>query len=122
MNKLSEVISCAPVTTWLPLTNYQQYTATARAGDASPLDSVTIQLRKATDSSGTNATDHGSPVTFTPSGSVSVRAEDLGDFSSSLQYTHVSASVTDEDSPNSVTSYGIASDPRYQGLDVVTGE
>lgn len=119
MKKFSEVACFAPVTTWLPLANYQQYTAFARAGDASPLDSVTIQLRKATDSSGTNATDHGSPVTLTPTGGVSVRAEDLGDFSASLQYTHVSAVVTDEDSPNSVTSAAIVTEPRYQGKDVL---
>lgn len=119
MNKFSEVACGAPVTTWLPLANYQQYTAFARAGDTSPLDSVTIQLRKATDGSGTNAANHGSAVTAAPTAAASVRAEDLGDFADGVPFTHVSATVTDEDSPNSVTSYGIVTDPRYQGVDVL---
>lgn len=119
MQKFSEIACAGPVTDWFPLDNYQQYTAFARAGDVSPLDSVTIQLRKATDASGTNATDHGDPVTFTPTGGVSVRAEDLGDFSADLQYKYVSAVVTDEDSPNSVTSYAVLTDPRYQGVDAL---
>jgi len=113
MNKFSEISTFRPVTTWVPLTNFQQYTAYAEAGDASPLDDVTIQLRKATDASGTNAANHGSAVTAAPRASASVRAEDLGDFSTSLQYTHVSASVSDEDSPNTLTSAGILTDPRF---------
>lgn len=119
MQKFSEIACAAPVTTWMPLDNYQQYTAFARAGDVSPLDTVTVQLRKATDSSGTNAANHGSAVSLTPTGGVSVRAEDLGDFSASLQYKYVSAVVTDEDSPNTVTSYAVLTDPRYQGRDAL---
>jgi len=119
MKKFSEVACAGPVTTWFPLDNYQQYTAFARAGDVSPLDTVTIQLRKATDAGGSNATNHGDPVNLTPTGGVSVRAEDLGDFSATLQYKYVSAVVTDEDSPNTVTSYAVLTEPRYQGKDAL---
>lgn len=111
MNKLSEVIVGVPVTTWVPLTNYQQYTAVARAGDVSPRNGVTIQLRKATDSSGTGATNHGSAVTDDDRAEASLFAADIGD------YTHVSATVTDQDSPNTVTSFAILSDPRFAALD-----
>lgn len=115
MRKLNEVAAYLPVTTWVPLTNYQSYTAFARAGSASPLDDVTIQLRKATDASGTNAANHGSAVTAAVTAGVSVRAEDLGNFSASLPYKYVSAVVTDEASPNTVTSAAILTDPRYAG-------
>lgn len=111
MNKLSEKIVGVPVTTWVSLKNYQQYTAVARAGDVSPRNGVTIQLRKATDASGTGATNHGDPVTADNHAEASLFAADLGD------YTHVSATVTDEDSPNTVTSFGILSDARYPALD-----
>lgn len=111
MNKLSEKIVGVPVTTWVPLTNFQQYTVVARAGDTSPLDDVTIQLRKATDASGTGATNHGSAVTAAGHAEASLFAADIGD------YTHVAATVTDEDSPNSVTSFAILSDARYPALD-----
>lgn len=108
MNKLAEVVEGYPVTTWVPLTNYQQYTALARAGDVSPRNGVTVQLRKATDSSGTGATNLGSAVTGDNFANASARAEDLGD-----GYTHVSATVTDDDSPNTVTSFAVLSDPRF---------
>lgn len=108
MNKFAEIAEGYPVTTWVPLTNYQQYTALARAGDVSPRNGVTIQLRKATDSSGAGATNLGSAVTGDDWANASCRAEDLGD------YTHVSATVTDQDSPNTVTSFAVLTDPRYQ--------
>lgn len=117
MNKLAEKIVGAPVTTWVSLKNYQQYTAVARCGTASPLDDVTIQLRKATDASGANATNIGSAVTAKTHAEASLRAEDLGDFSATVPYAFVSASVSDEASPNTVTSYAVLSDARYPALD-----
>lgn len=113
MNKLGEVIRGKPSTEWAKLDNYQQYTCVADAGTASPLDSVTVQLRKATAAGGTNATNHGTAVTGFGFANASLRAEDLGEFSAGVPYTHVSAVVTDAASPNTVTSFGILSDPRY---------
>ncbi len=115
MNKLGEVTTYYPVGTWVPLTNYQQYTAFARAGTASPLDDVTVQLRKATSAGGAGATNHGSAVTAKVAANASLRAEDLGTDGSGVPYTHVSAVIADEASPNTVTSAAILSDPRYAG-------
>lgn len=113
MNKLGEVIRGNPSTEWVPLNNYQQYTCVADAGTASPTDQVTVQLRKATSAGGANAANLGDPVTGYGFANASARAEDLGNFNASTPYTHVSAVVTDAASPNTVTSFGIRSDPRY---------
>jgi len=122
MNKLGEVIRGNPSTEWVALSNYQQYTCVADAGTASPTDQVTVQLRKATSSGGANAANHGTAVTGYGFANASLRAEDLGEFSSGVPYTHVCAVVTDAASPNTVTSYGIRSDARYpEGLSGPTG-
>lgn len=92
--------------TWVSLAKYREYVATARAGTVSPLDDVTIQLRKATNSSGANATNHGSAVTAAGFAATSVRDDELGNYNSdpSTPFTHVSATISDEASPNTVHS------------------
>lgn len=115
MNKFTEVAAFYPVSTWVPLANYQQYSAFARAGTASPTDSVTVQLRKATNAGGSNAANQGAAVTGHPHAETSVRAEDLGNFSAGVPFTHVSAVVTDAASPNTVVSAGILTQPRFAG-------
>lgn len=92
------------VTEWVSLADYAQYLVGVRAGDVSPRNGVTVQLRKATSSGGAGATNHGSAVTADDRVQVSCRASELGQDGSGVQYTHVSATVTDEDSPNSYTA------------------
>ena len=90
--------------TWVSLAKYREYVVMARAGTASPTDDVTIQLRKATDASGSNPANHGSAVTAAGFACTSVRDDELGDFAAGTPYTHVSATITDEASPNTVHS------------------
>lgn len=91
-------------TTWVELSKYREYVALARSGTASPTDDVTIQLRKATSSGGANAANHGSAVTGAGFAATSVRDDELGDFAAGVPFTHVSAVITDEASPNTVNS------------------
>ena len=89
---------------WVSMADYAQYLVAVRAGDVSPRNGVTIQLRKAINSGGTGATNHGSAVTADDRLQASLRASELGQDGSGVQYTHVSAVITDEDSPNTYTA------------------
>lgn len=108
-SRLNEQATPSLVTTWVSLADYREYTVFAAAGAASPLDDVTIQLRKATSSAGANATDHGAAVTNNAQASATLLAEDIGEFSAGVPFTHVSATVTDEASPNVVQSLALRS-------------
>lgn len=107
----SALISAA--TSWVAMASHREYSVMALAGDVSPRNGVTIQLRKATDGSGTNATNVGSAVTADDQAIASAFAADLGEFSAGVPYTHFSATVTDQDSPNTVVSLAIRRGARY---------
>jgi hypothetical protein len=103
------------------MANHFQVTAIATQVDADSPETVTVQLRKATDASGTNAADFGTAGTGTSSATDSnihaVQTEwsdDLGFHASGLPFTHVSAVVSDDATPES-DAYGVVvrSDPRY---------
>lgn len=91
-------------TAWLSVANAREYAVAVLAGDVSPRNGVTIQFRKAINSGGSGATNHGSAVTADDRLIASILAADLGADGSGNPYTHVSATVTDEDSPNTFTA------------------
>lgn len=97
-------------TEWVSMADYAQYLVAVRAGDVSPLNGVTIQFRKATSAGGAGATNHGSAVTADDRAQASLRASELGQDGSGVQYTHVSATVTDQDSPNTFTALAFRAD------------
>lgn len=107
--RLNEQATPDLVSSWVSMADYREYTAFAVAGDVSPRNGVTIQLRKATDASGTGAANHGSAVTADDRCSATLLAEDLGQTGGGVQYTHVSATVTDQDSPNTYTALAFRS-------------
>lgn len=90
--------------TWVKMDQAREYCVVARAGTASPADDVTIQLRKATSSGGAGAVNHGAAVTAAGFAAASALAQDLGVDGSNVQYTHVSAVVSDETSPNAYSA------------------
>lgn len=90
--------------TWVSLAKYREYVVMVRAGAASPADDVSIQLRKATSAGGANAANHGSLVTAAGFACTSVRDDELGDFAAGTPYTHVSATLSDETSPNALAA------------------
>ena len=113
-SKTTEILSLpALATSWLSVADYREYIVAAVAGDVSPLNGVTIQLRKATSSGGANAANQGDAVTFDDAGYASLNVEDLGETGGGVQYTHVSATVTDQDSPNTVTALAFRAKPRF---------
>ncbi|GIK49598.1 MAG: hypothetical protein BroJett013_22950 [Alphaproteobacteria bacterium] len=111
-SRLNEQATPDLSTSWVSMAAYREYTVFGVAGDVSPRNGVTIQLRKATSAGGANATNHGSPVTADDRVSATLLADELGQNGSGVQYTHVSAVVTDEDSPNTFTALAFRSRPR----------
>lgn len=111
-SKLSEVAVASLVTEWVSMADHNQYSVFARAGDVSPRNGVTIQLRKALNSSGSGAVNHGSAVTADDQVGATLLASELGVDGAGVQYTHVAAIVTDQDSPNSYTALALRSSPR----------
>jgi len=99
--RLSELIKTADPAVWNPISGMKAVTGIVRALYASsPSNEVTIQLRKATDVAGSNAANLGSSVTGDYAAAVTALIEELGSFNASTPYTHVSATITDEKSPN----------------------
>lgn len=103
------------VTAWTPIADAREYGVLVLAGDVSPINGVTVQFRKATSSGGAGATNHGSAVSADDRLITSILAADLGVDGSGVQYTHVSATVTDQDSPNSYTALAVLADLKDNG-------
>ena len=99
------------ISEWVSMADFRKYLVAVRAGDVSPLNGVTIQLRKATSSGGAGATNHGSAVTADDRAMAELNAEDLGQVGG-VQYSHVQATVTDQDSPNTYTALAFRGDGR----------
>jgi hypothetical protein len=107
-NKLTEVISVVAggVDTWTPMAQAKEFVVVATAAGASPAANITIQLRKATAVGGTNATNHGTAVTASGAAKAQLFAADLGEFSAGVPFTHVSAVITDDVSPDQAHAVG----------------
>jgi hypothetical protein len=92
--KLTERLAFSAPAEWVSMAEYRKVLAAASADAASPPVQVSVQLRKATDASGTNAANLGSAVT---SGDVAVAEADVSDLGATVGgvlYTHVSATIT----------------------------
>lgn len=99
--RLAELVRIADPAVWTPIAGMKAVTGIVRALYASsPLNEVTIQLRKATSVAGANAANLGTAKTGDYAAVVTALAEELGAFSSTVDFTHVSATITDEKSPN----------------------
>lgn len=103
---LSERLTPSPIGNWVSLANHQEVIAVAILPDADVGEGLSIQMRKATDSSGTGATNFGAAATVASTVantdivvSASREADDLGVNGSGVQYTHVSAVVSTTGSP-----------------------
>lgn len=106
-SRLAEVVKVADPATWNPISGMKAVTGIVRALLASsPSNEVTIQLRKATDNAGSNAANLGSSVTGDYAVAVTALAEELGYYNDDpdTPYTHVSATITDEKSPNAYSA------------------
>lgn len=117
---LSEVTRAVLAASWTKLGSndkynhaFNQYTGYALAGSASPLNDVTVTLRKATSSGGANATTIKAATDKNGSAQASVNANDLGEFSPGVPFTHVQAVLTDQASPNTVTGFAVLSHPKF---------
>jgi len=99
--KINERLAFSRADQWVSMQNYDQVAAVAIAPDASPETEVTVQLRKATDASGSNAADLGTAVAANSKAVAQAFASALGETAGGLAFTHVSATITDAVSPNS---------------------
>lgn len=103
-SKLEERIRVsAAAGAWFPIAGMKAVTgAAASAVASSPLSSVTVQLRKATDANGSNPANLGTSKTSNYGVVVTANAEEMGytDATQATPYTHVQAVVTDSASPN----------------------
>lgn len=114
-------IDTVGTTAWFPMTFYNRVAAFASLPGAEVAESVTVQLRKATDSSGTNATNLGTAVTtaatIANTDVVAVQeanADDLGKTAGGLQFTHVSVVVTkSSDTEAASAGYLLRSEGRF---------
>lgn len=111
--KLTEVAESFFPTQWVDMSLYREYAAFANTVATSPLNAVTIQIRKAVSAAGGDAEDHGDPVSADNKASVSVLAEDLGATSAGVPFTHVSFVLTDDASPNEAFGVGIGIRARF---------
>lgn len=99
--KINERLAFSRTGDWVSMENYAQVCAAAIAPAASPETSITVQLRKATDASGSNAADLGTAVTADSKAIAQAYAEDLGETAGGVAFTHVAAVIADGVSPNS---------------------
>lgn len=120
--RLSELLRVGDAAQWNPMKNMKAVTAVVSTLlGSSPLNSVTVQLRKATDAAGSNAANLGSAVTGNYGALVTALAEELGNFSATVPFTYVSATITDSKSPNAFMAQLLfepkdntpATDPQY---------
>lgn len=120
--KLSETVMVFPSGTWVDASKYRQFLGVGFLAAADGGESVTVQLRKATDAAGAGAVNFGAAVTVTEPGTSPAandlltaaadgRADELGQIAG-VQYTHVSVTITDDASPEASTGFLIAGDAR----------
>lgn len=97
--KLNERLAFSALAAWVAMEAYNQVVAVGQVAETSPETDVTVQLRKATDASGSNAADLGTAVTSPTQAVAQAYASDLGETEDGTPYTHVSATVTGAGSP-----------------------
>lgn len=103
--RLSELLRAGDPAVWYSMAGMKAVTAAAIALHASsPLNTVTVQIRKATSVAGANAANLGTAVSATYAALQTALTEELGNFNSSTPFTHVSAVITDEKSPNAYSA------------------
>lgn len=123
-SKLSERLNAYPAGTWVSAALFTQFMAVAFLAGADGVETVTIQARKATDASGTGATNHGDAVTVTnpqtspPSSNdlkaaVDFRSDQLGESGAGVPYTHVSFVATDSGDTETAVGFLVAGDARF---------
>jgi hypothetical protein len=124
MRKLSETMMVFPSGTWVDASKFRMFLGVGFQAGADGGESVTVQLRKATDSVGTGATNFGTATTVTvpgssPANNVNIvaaqdgRADQLGLNGSGVQYGWVSVNITDAASPETASiGFLIAGDSR----------
>ena len=122
-SKGSERINVYPVGVWVDASKFFQFTGVALLNLADGGDSVTAQLRKATDANGSNPANFGDAVTVSQPGSspaadelikaaANGRSDELGKTGGGVPYTHVSLSISGG-SPEIEQGVLIGFDPRY---------
>jgi hypothetical protein len=117
--KLSELAVASPAASWVSMENYRQVSGIAVVADADTGETVTVQLRKATDASGTNATNFGTAVVVTGAATDTDISAIQTEWSQALgalagvPYTHVSATLSTGASPETVTGVVLRSEPRF---------
>lgn len=123
-SKLSERLNVFPAGVWVSAAGWERFLGVAYVENADGAETVTAQLRKATDASGTNAANFGSATVTTLSGSSPAddetikaaadgKADQLGRTAGGVQFTHVSLLVSDGSSPETGTGVLIVGDARY---------
>lgn len=123
-SKLSERLNAYPVGTWVPAAKFTQFVGVAFLAGADGVETVTAQLRKATDASGSNAANFNAasvttnPTTSPPSSNdikaaADGRSDQLGETGAGVPYTHVSLSVSDTGDTETATGVLIAGDARF---------
>lgn len=115
-SRLEEVTRVAVIEAgnWLPIAGFNQVTAYAASLLASsPSNQVTVQLRKATDAAGSNAADLLTAKTGDYGVAKTALAEELGATAGGVPYTHVTAVITDEASPDAASGVLVFSESDY---------
>lgn len=113
--KLSEVSVASVAVTWVPVALFKQVSAIGVIADADSPEVLTVQLRKATDASGTGATNWGTAVTATSAAADSdlsaIQTEEVDSIGAG--YTHVAAVISSDASPETPTGVVLRTNPRY---------
>lgn len=123
-NKISEILNAFPAGVWVDASKYRRFMGLGFVQNADGGEALTIQLRKATDSGGTGATNLGTATVVTQAGSspadnqlltgaADAQQAELGEDGSGNAYTHVSVSVTTDASPETAEGSLIVGDGRY---------
>lgn len=118
---LKEIAAASPVGNWVSMAGYSQVSAIGVQLDADSPETLTVQLRKATDASGTNAANFGTAVVATSSAAdtdltaiASEWSANLGFHASGLAFTHVSAVISDTATPEAASSgVVLRTNPRF---------
>lgn len=111
-SKLSERMLVVAAGVWVSAANFERFLGVGFQADADSPETVTVQLRKATDASGTGATNFGtagvatagSPADEDLTAYADGKADQLGRTEAGVEYTHVSVTISDAASPEAAAS------------------
>ena len=111
--KLNERLAFSVATDWVPMETYRQVVGVGLAPVTSPATEVTVQLRKATSSAGADAANLGSAVAADDQAVAQAYASELGETAGGVPFTHVSAVITSDASPDASFGTVIRGDGRF---------